>query len=203
MNKDKNEVGQNQAQPAEAVNTEGANARRDFLKQGAAATGALLSLSVLGVANAAETASSSTTTVTTTTKTVVPQTAVPQTLQLSLKQHAALSKVGGFEIVPIPDGSDTLIVAHTDATSFVACSAICPHRGCKVVYAHDDKEFVCPCHDSRFALDGTVLKGPAKKPLKNYATDLAAVVSLSDASAPKVAPAPGSATSSAAAAAKS
>ncbi len=160
----------------EVQKDEGANARRDFLKQGAAATGALLSLSVLGVAHAAETTSNSTTTVTTT-KTAV----VPQTLQLSLKQHAALSKVGGFEIVPVPDGSDTLIVAHTDTSSFVACSAICPHRGCKVVYDHADKEFVCPCHDSRFALDGSVLKGPARRPLKNYATDLAAVVSLSTA----------------------
>ncbi len=149
------------------------NARRDFLKQGAGATGALLSLSILG-ATRAEAA----------TETPAPSKAAPpvappvepQTLQLSLKEHKALAKIGGSEIVPIT--GDTLIVARTDANAFVACSAICPHKGCKVEYEHEAREFFCPCHDSRFALNGKVLRGPAKTSLKNYATDLAAVISL-------------------------
>jgi len=160
------------------------NARRDFLKQSATATGAVLGLSVLdGLSRAEATASAAATSNDNAQKAAVAPIATatiavaPASLQLGLKEHKALSKVGGFEIIPI--ANDTLIVACTEAASFVACSAICPHKGCKVVYEHDAKEFVCPCHDSRFALDGRVLKGPAKTPLKSYATDVAAVISLS------------------------
>lgn len=172
---------------------EATNARRDFLKQSATATSAVLGLSILGglsraeAATSAATASAATASAATSNdnaqKAAVAPIATatiavaPASLQLGLKEHKALSKVGGFEIIPM--ANDTLIVARTEAASFVACSAICPHKGCKVVYEHDAKEFVCPCHDSRFALDGRVLKGPAKTPLKSYATDVAAVISLS------------------------
>ncbi len=167
---------------------EATNARRDFLKQSATATGAVLGLSVLGGLSRAEAATSAATASAATSNDNAQKAAVapiatatiavaPASLQLGLQEHKALSKVGGFEIIPI--ANDTLIVACTEAASFVACSAICPHKGCKVVYEHDAKEFVCPCHDSRFALDGRVLKGPAKAPLKSYATDVAAVISLS------------------------
>lgn len=152
------------------------NARRDFLKQGATATGAVLSLSVLGGLSRAEAATSGDGAQ----KAAAPVVAAPASLQLSLKEHKALSKIGGFEIIPI--ANDTLIVARTAADSFVACSAICTHKGCKVAYEHDAREFACPCHSARFALDGQVIKGPAKAPLKSYATDVAAVVSLSASS---------------------
>ena len=147
------------------------NTRRDFLKQGA--TGAMLSLSVLGGLSRAEAATSNDGAQ----KAPAPVAVAPVSLQLNLKEHKALSKVGGFEIIPV--ANDTLIVVRTEADSFVACSAICTHKGCKVAYEHDAKEFVCPCHAARFALDGRVLKGPAKTPLKSYVTDVAAVVSLS------------------------
>lgn len=153
------------------------NARRDFLKQGATATGAVLSLSVLGGLSRAEAATAGDGAP----KATASVAAAPASLQLSLKEHKALGKIGGFEIIPI--ANDTLIVARTEADSFVACSAICTHKGCKVAYEHATREFVCPCHGARFASDGRVLKGPAKAPLKNYATDVAAVVSLSAVSA--------------------
>lgn len=168
------------------------NARRDFLRRGVAATGAVIGLSVLGTRSEAAEAlngaadgksstQSSTTTVTTTTSTngataVVPPTVVAPTLQLNLKVHKELARVGGSELVPI-DG-DTLIVARTGVSEIVACSAICTHRGCKISYVHEEKHFQCPCHGAQFGLDGAVLRGPAKRPLKNYSADVAAVVTL-------------------------
>ncbi len=47
----------------------------------------------------------------------------------------------------------------------LALSRRCPHLGCPVTYAPDKEEFVCPCHQSRFSLEGRYLAGPAKKDL--------------------------------------
>ena len=41
----------------------------------------------------------------------------------------------------------------------------CPQRGCRVVEDSKNKIFKCPCHNSTFKLDGTYIKGPAKKSL--------------------------------------
>jgi Rieske Fe-S protein len=43
----------------------------------------------------------------------------------------------------------------------------CSHLGCSVIYNKDATTFDCPCHGSRFHIDGTVLHGPAAYPLSN------------------------------------
>ncbi|HEY0078792.1 MAG TPA: Rieske 2Fe-2S domain-containing protein [Pyrinomonadaceae bacterium] len=44
-------------------------------------------------------------------------------------------------------------------------SAVCPHEGCEVVWRAAERDFFCPCHDSRFAADGARLSGPAHRSL--------------------------------------
>jgi len=46
-------------------------------------------------------------------------------------------------------------------------SAVCPHLGCGIGF--DGKQFVCPCHDSAFALDGKQQRGPSKRGLDTLA----------------------------------
>jgi Rieske Fe-S protein len=49
-----------------------------------------------------------------------------------------------------------------------ALRSICTHRACLVV-PDASRALRCPCHGSRFELDGTVTKGPATRPLPHYA----------------------------------
>ncbi len=44
-------------------------------------------------------------------------------------------------------------------------SGICTHRGCPVEWDAKADHFLCPCHDSFFGLDGSVIQGPATLPL--------------------------------------
>ena len=43
----------------------------------------------------------------------------------------------------------------------------CSHLGCSINFKQDARTFDCPCHGSRFHLDGTVLHGPAQNPLSH------------------------------------
>jgi Rieske Fe-S protein len=76
--------------------------------------------------------------------------------------------VGQVSDVPVGSGQifDAVGVVVTQATAgnFAAFSTTCPHQGC-AVSAVEGTSIVCPCHGSRFALDGNVTNGPATRGL--------------------------------------
>ena len=50
----------------------------------------------------------------------------------------------------------------------IAVNPKCTHQGCDVKWVVGEKRYECPCHDSDFAADGKVLKGPASTSLATY-----------------------------------
>ena len=69
--------------------------------------------------------------------------------------------------VPVGSGKifGDVLVTQPTAGDFRGFSARCTHAGCKVS-AISGGTIGCPCHGSAFALDGSVTKGPAKRPLE-------------------------------------
>jgi Rieske Fe-S protein len=62
-------------------------------------------------------------------------------------------------------GVKNLAAYRDDGGELHVLSAVCTHLACIVSWNTAEKSWDCPCHGSRFATDGTVLQGPAVKPL--------------------------------------
>jgi nitrite reductase/ring-hydroxylating ferredoxin subunit len=45
-------------------------------------------------------------------------------------------------------------------------SNICPHMKCNLIFNYIDKTWDCPCHASRFSIDGDILFGPGTNDIK-------------------------------------
>lgn len=81
---------------------------------------------------------------------------------------AAGADLGPVDAVPVGGGlvlgDRRVVLVRPAGDRVVAFSAVCTHRGCTVARV-EDGAIRCPCHGSRFGLDGTVLSGPATAPL--------------------------------------
>ena len=85
-------------------------------------------------------------------------------------------KPGEGDVVSLDGGT---VAAFRDEEGHLhAISATCTHLACQVSFNKAERSWDCPCHGSRFDVDGRVLQGPAIKELAakspKPATDLAA-----------------------------
>jgi glycine/D-amino acid oxidase-like deaminating enzyme/nitrite reductase/ring-hydroxylating ferredoxin subunit len=70
---------------------------------------------------------------------------------------------GAGEVIDI-DGQPAAVYRGLDGNIHVR-SAVCTHMGCYVHWNDAERTWDCPCHGSRFKVNGDVLAGPAEKPL--------------------------------------
>lgn len=75
------------------------------------------------------------------------------------------SKINGWEKTTNSYGVYVYRTSETETTVF---SNVCTHLSCRVLWHEDIKEYVCPCHDARFAVTGEVASGPPPRPLDAY-----------------------------------
>ena len=83
-----------------------------------------------------------------------------------------IAEVGTLADYPAEGVYDALAATHRvivvrKAGRVYALRSICTHKTC--LLEPSGRGLTCPCHGSRFELDGTVVKGPATRPLWHYA----------------------------------
>lgn len=75
----------------------------------------------------------------------------------------------------VPVGSGVIVgeivITQPAAGDYKGFSATCTHAGCTLNEVIDGT-IVCPCHGSKFNLDGSVANGPATKPLTSEAVSV-------------------------------
>ena len=78
-------------------------------------------------------------------------------------------RVDNVALVTAAGLPEALILIRMDEGSYRALGARCTHLGCRV---RPGKHVLrCPCHGAVFDLAGTVIRGPARKPLPRYAVE--------------------------------
>jgi cytochrome b6-f complex iron-sulfur subunit len=69
--------------------------------------------------------------------------------------------IGRFWLIATPAG-------------WLALDKACTHLDCLCTWDDQRREFVCPCHASRFAADGTYRGGPASRDLDRFVVEIVA-----------------------------
>ncbi|MFE8603701.1 QcrA and Rieske domain-containing protein [Archangium violaceum] len=86
---------------------------------------------------------------------------------LTVSRYPDLSRPGGAITLRV-QGEQQVLVAHPQGTQYVVLTSLCTHSGCPLGF--EKNEAICPCHLSRFALDGTVTHPPARQPLRQFSS---------------------------------
>jgi menaquinol-cytochrome c reductase iron-sulfur subunit len=77
------------------------------------------------------------------------------------------NRVDGWKVTS--EKATAWVVKHAD-NSITAFGPQCTHLGCAYHWDDAKTEFICPCHNSFFSIDGKVTAGPAPRPLDRYET---------------------------------
>ena len=139
--------------------------RRNFLKMGIGALGAVALLEITGVSL------------------LYMQ---PRSLEGAFGGVVEAGAVDSFplgSVTEFPDGRFYLIRAENDG--FLAVYHRCTHLGCTVSWEAHENRFFCPCHASAFDTNGSVLNPPAPRPLDTFTVTIEEGIVYVDTSGPQ------------------
>src|SRR6185503_3167966 len=147
--------------------------RRDFLTKAAAvAIGAVATLvpagaGIVTVFDPLRRRSASGSPVLVTTLNALPNDGKPRRFQIIADREDAWNK---FPQVPV----GAVYLRRVDETKVEALNVTCPHAGCPVEFKADTQSFLCPCHDSKFKLDGALAdpNSPSPRGLDTLAVEI-------------------------------
>jgi Rieske Fe-S protein len=89
------------------------------------------------------------------------------------KGQVDVGPVSGFKPGSMTDKTILAgVMISRTSKGLIALAPVCTHAGCTPKYSGAAQQFICPCHDARFASDGAVTNGPARTPLSRYAITL-------------------------------
>ena len=103
-------------------------------------------------------------------------------LQGTVGRHFVGDRLAGSDVDSpehLAPGSGAVVGGHgrrravyrDDEGTLHVLSARCTHLGCLVHFNDAERTWACPCHGSRFDVDGAVLQGPANRPLQPRSLD--------------------------------
>ncbi|MGW4487366.1 FAD-dependent oxidoreductase [Amycolatopsis sp. NPDC004368] len=84
----------------------------------------------------------------------------------ALWQDRSLDQVGPGQAAVVRTGAELVAAYRDELGTLHTVGAHCSHLGCLVAFNDAEKTWDCPCHGSRFDVDGGVVQGPAVRPLR-------------------------------------
>jgi cytochrome b6-f complex iron-sulfur subunit len=91
-------------------------------------------------------------------------------VQVTLDAASPLATVGG--VAAVQAGGRGFLVSRTSAEGFTALTSTCTHEQCTIT-GYSAPVYQCPCHGSQFSTSGSVVRGPASAPLRQFQTTFA------------------------------
>jgi len=91
---------------------------------------------------------------------------------VKLDRVPELSKVGGAASIMHDSERISVIIARLDNSDYVVASNQCTHRERPMGYDSETRQLVCSSGKSKFMLDGSIVRGPAERPLHIYGWSL-------------------------------
>lgn len=85
---------------------------------------------------------------------------------LTDRQEEKLTSLAPGDSAVLESDGESVAAWRSPEGELFTVSRVCTHLGCKVHWNSVETSWDCPCHGSRFRPDGTVIEGPALKPLE-------------------------------------
>ena len=70
------------------------------------------------------------------------------------------------------EAAETVFIVREDEKKYIVLSNQCTHLSCRVAWHPDKNEYICPCHNGIYDMEGGNISGPPPRPLDRYKTKL-------------------------------